>query len=308
MILRIGLGLALALAVFAMPAVGPMMSPAHAASSAGMTLKHKIAVSRFTNETNYGKGLLTDYTRDDNADPLGKQASDILSAYLAQTERFIVLERYDLKKIREEQELAGIQTQAVGADTLIVGSIVEYGRAVDGTRGFATKRKRQRVHAKVAIRLVDVRTGQVIYSATGAGEATTESKTTLGLGSRAGYDASLSDKAISAAIEDVIEELINTAINRPWTSDILDVQGQTVYISGGAHQGLRPGMRLAVMNKGKTIKSAQTGFPITLPASKVGEIEIQSTFGETETNEGSVATMVAGGLPSDTSNLFVSKE
>src|SRR6185312_13837195 len=46
--------------------------------------KRKIAVGRFTNETRYGRALLTG----DEVDPLGRQVSDILSARLTDTGRF----------------------------------------------------------------------------------------------------------------------------------------------------------------------------------------------------------------------------
>ena len=48
------------------------------------SLKRKVAIARFTNVTRYGQTLL----RDSNLDPLGKQAADILSAYLVQSGAF----------------------------------------------------------------------------------------------------------------------------------------------------------------------------------------------------------------------------
>ena len=95
-------------------------------------LKHKVAVGRFTNETMYGKTLL----RDEDLDPLGKQASDIMAAYLTKTNKFLVFERPDLSKIEREQFVSGGNAPSViGVDTLILGSVVEFGRATDGQRG-----------------------------------------------------------------------------------------------------------------------------------------------------------------------------
>jgi curli biogenesis system outer membrane secretion channel CsgG len=51
--------------------------------------KLKISVGRFTNETNYGRSLLTD----DELDRIGKQASDMLTSRLVQSGQFIVLEQ-----------------------------------------------------------------------------------------------------------------------------------------------------------------------------------------------------------------------
>jgi len=68
-----------------------------------------------------------------------------------------------------------------------------------------------------------------------------------GFGGRSDYDATLNDRAIAAAISDVIDRLVVKLKDRPWKTDILDVQGTQVFISGGKSQGLRPGVDLVVM-------------------------------------------------------------
>ncbi|PHZ83304.1 CsgG/HfaB family protein [Paremcibacter congregatus] len=261
------------------------------AKPSGKKLKLKVAIGRFTNETNYGKSLL----RDNELDPLGKQAADILTAYLTKSESFLIFERPDLNKIMKEQKHTG-GSNIIGVDTLIVGSVIEFGRSTDGKRGIFNKKKVQKAHAKVAIRLVDVRTGLVFHSATGSGEATTATSTVLGVGSTAKYDASLNDKAISIAIEDLIEELVTQLSGRTWKTDILKVAGTTAYISGGKRQGLKIGDTLIVMKQGEVITSNQSGFDITLPAEKIGELKVVSLFGDNETTEGAVTKIISGTL------------
>ena len=56
------------------------------------TIKRKVAIGRFSNETQYSKGLFYDKEND----PMRKQALDILSSKLASTGKFILLEREDL--------------------------------------------------------------------------------------------------------------------------------------------------------------------------------------------------------------------
>lgn len=267
-----------------------------------MSLKRKVAVGRFTNETRYGQTLL----RDSNLDPLGKQAADILTAYLVQSDAFLVFERTDTAQLSAEQSLLGDKKSLVGVDTLIIGSIVEFGRSEDGKRGLFNRERTQRAHAKVAIRLVDVRTGLAFHSATGSGEATTETQTTLGMGSTARFDGSLTDKALSVAIEDVLEELVNTIQAREWRTDILAVEDGQIFISGGASQGLKIGDRLNVMRRGRMVESRQSGIPIELPASKVGEIQVVSHFGSGDLQEGSVATLISGSVDSaDIDSVYV---
>lgn len=268
---------------------------AMAAPVAAKALKQKIAIGRFSNETRYGQSLLVD----GDLDPLGKQAADIMMAYLTQTGRFLVFERPDLAKIEREQARDG-KSATVGVDTLVIGSVVEFGRSEDGKRGVFNRERVQRAHAKVAVRLVDVRTGLAFHAATGQGEATTQTRTVLGVGSTSRFDGTLTDKALSVAVEDMLDELVNSLSARPWRTDVLAVEGGQVFVSGGAAQGLAVGDRLRVMKAGRVIRSAQTGFDIALPASEVARIQIVSQFGDNETNQGSVGQLVSGsiaGLP-----------
>lgn len=251
--------------------------------------KRKIAIARFSNETNYGRTLMTDQ----DYDRIGKQASDMLASKLVKSERFLVFERPDIQKVQREQDFSG-DSRFIGVDTLIVGSVSEFGRSTEGKTGFLSSTKVQVAKAKVDVRLVDVKTGQVFFSATGAGEANTESGEIAGFGSYADYDAALNDRAISAAISDVIDKLVSTLEERPWRSDVLAVQNQQVFISGGARQGLKAGDILYVMEPGTTVTSKQSGFDVSLPPRKVATIKVLSFFGENAKNEGSVCEIVSG--------------
>jgi len=265
--------------------------------------KIKVAVGRFTNESNYGRSLLNDA----DLDRIGKQASDMLSSRLIQSGQFVVLERTDLNKILREQQVAG-DASLVGSDTLIIGSVSEFGRSVGGKTGFLSSTKVQTAKAKVDIRLVDVKTSHAYFSAIGAGEASTESGEVAGFGSRADYDATLNDRAIAAAISDVIDRLVSKLRDRKWRTDILDVKGAQVFITGGRRQGVQPGDVLDVMEAGDTVKSKQTGFDVTLPPRKVASLRVVSLFGETETDEGAVCEVTDGTLPAPLSpKLYVAE-
>jgi curli biogenesis system outer membrane secretion channel CsgG len=253
------------------------------------TLKRKVAIGRFTNETRYGKSFQVDASND----PLGKQASDMLATRLVASQQFLVFERPDLDKVAAEQSLTHV-SGLIGVDTLIIGSVTEFGRSTTGKSGFLSGTKIQNAHAKVEIRLVDVRTAYVFFTASGTGDATTESGEIAGFGSRADYDEALNDRAIGAAISDVQNSLIAKLQDRAWRTDILKVEGRQLYLSGGKRQGLKLGDTLAVMQQGERVKSAQTGFDITLPPKTVGQIRVVSFFGDNETNEGSVAEMLSG--------------
>ncbi len=275
--------------------------PATPVAAQGKVLRRKIAVARFTNETRYGRSLLVDQ----NDDPLGKQASDMVSNRLIASGQFLVFERPDLSKVRKEQHLSG-QENLVGVDTLLVGAVTEFGRSDTGKVGFLSATKNQVAKAKVEVRLIDVRTGQAFFTATGSGEANTETGNIAGYGSRADYDASLNDRAIGAAVSDMMNTLVNRLGERPWTSDILKVDGGRAYISGGERQGLKPGDKLAVMLQGARIKSQQTGFEITLPGTRVAGLKVVSLFGDSEASEGAVCEITDGAIPGE-GTLFVTE-
>lgn len=262
------------------------------AQSQVLSLKRKVAIGRMTNETNYGRSLL----RDDHMDPLGKQLSDMLSTRLINSGNFVVFERPDISRIEQERQMFGAGGELVGVDTLVVGALTEFGRNVTGESGFLSSTKTQLAHAKVELRLVDVNTGQAFFSATGAGEATLESASVAGFGSRAAYDGTLTDKAIAAAISEVIDEMIQKMMERPWKTYILDVVDEQIFISGGQSQGLSAGQQLRVMTVGKKVKSRQTGFTVSLPGDEIAKVEVISTFGDNENNEGSVVRVISGSL------------
>ena len=144
-------------------------------------IKRKVAIGRFSNETQYAKGIF--YDKDN--DPMGKQALDILSAKLAASEKFLLLERGDLNTLLEEAKKSDNGLATIGADYMIIGSITEFGRKNVGKTGAFSATKSQIVEAAVAIRLVDVSTGLIIYSDEGKGSAELTTRTTKGVGGKA---------------------------------------------------------------------------------------------------------------------------
>lgn len=261
-------------------------------------VKRKIAIGRFSNETRYGRTFQTDA----NLDPLGKQASDMLATKLVASKKFLVFERQDLAKISEEQKRNGTTDGLIGVDALILGSVTEFGRSTTGKAGFLSATKIQTARAKVEVRLVDARSGHAFFSASGTGEASTESGEIAGYGSKADYDASLNDRAIAAAISDVQSALISKLEERQWRTDILKSDGKQVFMSGGEKQGIKVGDTFAIVREGEKVKSAQSGFQITLPGTTVGAVRVSALFGDAESNEGAVADVVSGSAPAGSSS------
>jgi len=270
-----------------------------------LTLKRKVALGRITNETRYGRSLL----RDDHNDPVGKQVADMLSKALTESGNFLVFERPDIGRLKDEAELTSSKMNVVGVDALIIGSLTEFGRKTVGEAGFWSESKKQIAHAKVEFRLVDPKTGHSFFSTTGSGEASNEVSSVAGYGSRASYDGTLGDAAIGQAISGAISKLVNELLSRPWETSVLDVKGDFVYISGGKSQGIKQGMVFSVESPGKQVKSQQTGFVITLPGQEIASIQVSELFGDDETSEGSVTKIVKGTVSGyDIEKLIIKKK
>lgn len=255
-------------------------------------LKRKIALGRISNETSYGRSLL----RDNAGDPVGKQVADLLSKALTESGAFVVLERTDLEKLQAESALTGVKQKLVGVDALILGSLTEFGRKTVGETGFVSASKKQIAFAKMDVRLVDVKTGQLFFAASGAGESSTESASTFGFGSQAAYDGTLNDSAIRQAVSEVVNRLTTELNARPWQTVIIGADQGRYFISGGKSQGIRPGMIFSVETLGEKVKSPQTGFEIQLPGKEIAQVRVKSLFGDSEMNEGAVVGVVNGSL------------
>jgi curli biogenesis system outer membrane secretion channel CsgG len=256
-------------------------------------LKRKVAIARFSNETVYGQG----FWADENKDRIGKQASDILSAKLSATDRFILLERTDIDKIYKEMKLGNLSNLNISADYLIIGSVSEFGRKNVSDVGVFSRVMKQEARAKVNIRLVEVRTGQIVYSEEGEGEAFSEAGTVMGVGARAGYDSTLNDKVIGAAISKLVSNVIENLLHNPWRSYILAYENNGYIIAGGKSQGIQINDKFGVYKRGKAIRNPQTSMMIELPAQLIGNIRVVSLTGSDPNNEISICNVDSGNIP-----------
>ncbi len=186
-------------------------------------------------------------------------------------------------------------------------TIPKYGRKNTGQKGAASMSKTQTVEAGVSLRLVDVSTGQIIYAEEANGTAESTSKTVLGMGSTQGYDATLSDKAIDAALSQLVENIINNCMDRPWKSYILSYDDDSVVISGGKSQGLKTGDTFDVLLRGKKVTNPQTGMLIELPGTKVGTVTILATGGDDPNNEYSIVS-ASGNINQNSLSSYIVQE
>ena len=166
-----------------------------------------VSVGRFNNQSSYNNGLFSD-----GEDRLGNQAQTILISNLQQTGRFSVLDRTNMRAIKEESAISKSAQNLKGARYVITGDVTEFGRKTTGDHqlfGILGKGKTQTAYSKVNLNIVDVRTSEVVFSTQGAGEYELSNREVLGFGGTAGYDSTLNGKVLSLAIIEAVNNLVN---------------------------------------------------------------------------------------------------
>ena len=167
---------------------------------------------------------------------VSKQLTDMLSNELKSTGNFTLVERAGVKKVLDEQELAelGITRQSTapkrgmmtGAKYYVLGAVSDYQQGTEtksggggfNIMGFGQRKSSSESKAYVAldVRVVDTTTGEIAYSRTIEGKATSKSQSKSTSGGM--YGISFSDsqsssnkvpasKAVRAAMIEVSEYL-----------------------------------------------------------------------------------------------------
>ncbi len=249
-------------------------------------LKHRIAIAKFEDKTGYGNNLFG------AVDDLGGQAADVLSTHLVKTGEFVIIERQALPELQKEAALQGQQPQLASVTAIAVGAVTEFGTKSEWVDHGLSKTKVQTAHAKVAIRLIDPKTGVAFFSEFGEADARNESSQTLGFGGHAGYDATLTDRALNGAVAKLTGNMLISLHARPWRAPIVDVQGSTVAIGAGKSSNLKPGMFLSIYKPGKKVHNKASNTTMELPGTVVGRVKVATLFGE-GIGEGAMCEVVA---------------
>jgi len=113
------------------------------------------------------------------------------------------------------------------------------------------------------------------------------------MGTRGGYDETLEGDALRAAVAQLVENVVSQVSRKPWTCRVAEVDGNRVYLDAGSVSGLEKGLKLALFELGKEIRSPATGLVIGRTESKVGEAKVDSFFGE----DGAIAELTSGRAP-----------
>lgn len=186
----------------------------HSAPATYQGERATLVVGNFENRSSYMQGMFSS-----EVDKLGNQAKTILKTHLQQTNRFNVVDRQNMERLRKEAQLSGVKQNVTGANYVVTGDVTEFGRKVTGDRqlfGILGSGKKQVAYAKVSLNIVDVRSSQIVYSTQGAGEYALSNREIIGFGGTASYDATLNGKVLNFAIQEAVNNMTADLQSGAW--------------------------------------------------------------------------------------------
>lgn len=235
---------------------------------------------------------------------IGGGLSAMLTTALAESGRFIVVERAQLRQITTEQELkaSGVSNPETGPELgklagvqfLIFGAVTEFGAddrgggfSFGGARGgsnpLSAALSSQSASGAVAldVRIVDASTGQVteVYKVK---EPLESSGFDLSLGAKGmslGSNQFLRTplgEAVRRAITQVVDKLVAEASRRPWLGLVVEVNGSEAVINAGNNSGLKPGDRFVIERIGRKMTDPATGEVLSVRKQEVAFFEVTS--------------------------------
>jgi curli biogenesis system outer membrane secretion channel CsgG len=164
--------------------------------------KKRIGIINFVNKAPWGE------------ERLGKSATDILITELFKSGNFEIIEMDFLMDIdQSNNQSKTLATNIIslgkkyGVAYIITGSISQYSFKTVGGNYVFYQDKMQEAEATVDVRLFNSTSGMTIYADTGNGKFQKKIGNVLGFGPNAGYDESLGQDALRAAISQFINKL-----------------------------------------------------------------------------------------------------
>jgi len=265
---------------------------------------------------------------------VGRGITDLLVDKLVSDGTYRVIERQALDKILAEQDFSNSDradantaakiARVLGVDSIIIGSITQFGRddkstsvgggalgGVTGRFGIGGVRKSQSTAVvQITARMIDTSTAEILASASGKGESSRSGTGLLGAGGSgygaggggidmksSNFGATILGEAVNKAVADLAQQLDAKAGALPTT--VVQISGLvadaspdgTVIINVGSKNGVKVGDRLDIRRKVREVKDPATGKVIRSVEDAVGSIVI------TEADEESAVGKFTGPAP-----------
>lgn len=284
-------------------------SPAQAQAPAAAPVKHRVAVMNF----DYGTVQSSVSSIFGSDQDIGKGISAMLIEKLVKDGQFSVIERAALDKLLAEQNFSNSDRanptsaakigQLLGVDTIIIGSITQFGRDDKHTNigggGFGSKyglggigTKNSKAVVAVSARMVNVNTGEIISAVTGTGESSRGGTSLIGAGGGYGgggagaldmgssnFGNTILGEATHKAVDDMGAQLDASASKVPTiklevSGLVADVSGNTLIVNVGKKAGLKVGDVLDVSRPVRVVKDPSTGKVIKSITDKIGSATV----------------------------------
>jgi hypothetical protein len=209
----------------------------------------------------------------------------LLTSALFGTNRFELVERQAVDLILTEQEFgkSGHVTphtaakigRVLGASYLILMDVNEWtgDRERKGIAKLGIGHNVTDVEVAMSFRIIDTKTGQLIYAKTSRGKA-----------GNWGFQIPVFSKqqvapmnyALTVAIHKAVYDLALTLGDRsvPWSGSVVKVDGEVVTLNSGSNAGLVPGDVLTVMSKGEELFDPDTGASLGFDGEVIGSLQI----------------------------------
>ncbi|MBI5686876.1 MAG: hypothetical protein HZC54_17550 [Verrucomicrobia bacterium] len=245
--------------------------------------KKLVAVMDFQNKSNY-KGKLE----------LGTGMADSLTDAIVRSERFIVVERQQIRDVLKEQDFAqtGRTVEAsapkigrvLNTQAMIFGSVVDFSETQQQNQGFAYEGiALSFAHAEakvtIAIRLVDSTTGQVLDSQQVQGKA---EKRAIGIAysekdfkfGTSAFAKTPLGQATQEAIDKAVVFICQRMEKVPWEGRVIEAKGGDIYVNAGEEKGIAAGDCFTVFHEGEAIVDPTTGLQLGAPRKEIGALEV----------------------------------
>jgi curli biogenesis system outer membrane secretion channel CsgG len=285
--------------------------------------KHRVAVMSF----DYGTVQSSVSSIFGSDQDIGKGISSMLIEKLVKDGQFSVIERAALDKLLAEQNFSNSDRanptsaakigQLLGVDTIIIGTITQFGRDDKHTNigggGFGSKyglggigTKNSKAVVAVSARMVNVNTGEIISAVTGNGESSRGGTSLIGAGGGYGgggagaldmgssnFGNTILGEATHKAVDDMGAQLDASATKVPTvklevSGLVADVSGTTLIINVGKKAGLHVGDVVDVSRPVRVVKDPATGKVLKSITDKIGSATV------TEVDDDSATATFAG--------------
>jgi len=248
-------------------------------------LKRRIAVFSFEDKTSHRYAWWSGGTP-------GEGMADMLITALVKQGSYTVMERQEISKIMEEQNLGqtGRVTQQsaadigklLGVELAVFGAVTEYGYSKERKggrfKGVGIGVQKQTATVAVDIHIVNTATGEILAAENVRKE---EISGGLSLATKAGrfsdrqsFDKSLVGKATRNAVNEIVTLIDSQMEALPWNGKVILVKGTVIYIKPGSDSGVNVGDTFSVFSEGEELIDPDTGLSLGTEEKKIATITV----------------------------------